>query len=156
MINPLYFYKKRENNPIRRPNKGVSVPVYVPHLERTHHRSTSNHRSSIPLQNQCNRIRAAWNFPTGGGGRKKIRGRSPVPWTGTIIEPHTDIFPDIVSTLFSSQKSSCKNFPDTPRGLIILLWFRYPIWYHLGYRLGIVFTGYIIKGKESKEITVFR
>jgi hypothetical protein len=59
------------------------------------------------------------NFPKGEGERKKIKDRSPVPLSGTIKEPHTDIFllpsqPPLSQVLSNSQ--SLLSFRKFPRG----------------------------------------
>jgi hypothetical protein len=46
--------------------------------------------SSENSENSDTFIGIAREFPEGEGEKKKIKGRSPVPSTGTIIEPHTD------------------------------------------------------------------
>ena len=44
-------------------------------------------------------------FPEGEGEKKKIKGRSPVPSIGTIIEPHTDKSLNITFPVFSLDPS---------------------------------------------------
>jgi hypothetical protein len=50
-------------------------------------------------------------FLRGVGGEKKLRGRSPVPLTGTIKEPHTDIFPLSILFFLSSCSDPARKFP---------------------------------------------
>ena len=66
------------------------------------------------------------------GGAQKIRGRSPVPPAGSIIEPHTDIFPDIFPPLSALRNLSVK-FSGGVRGLNYFYRIKVPYWYHEGY-----------------------
>jgi hypothetical protein len=53
-------------------------------------------------------------FSKGGGERKKFQGRSPVPLSGTIKEPHTDKFPN--HTLLYSQSVEYSFYKNSQRG----------------------------------------
>ena len=79
------------------------------------------------------------------GGAQKIKGRSPVPPTGSIIEPHTDKFPDIFYPLFSSQNLSVKFLRRGYGGLKYSVGLRYPIGTMRGIYLGCEL---VIEGKE--------
>lgn len=59
-----------------------------------------------------NRFLSGFNprISRGRGGEKKIRGRSPVPLSGTIIEPHTDKFPDLFLLLLFLSSLSVGSF----------------------------------------------
>lgn len=90
-------------SPISSPNSGESTP------ERTRFRRV---RTPYRINTDQNKPEEHGSAQTSGkiwkgvGGEKKIRGRSPVPSTGTIIEPHTDKFP---STAFSPLP---EKFPE--------------------------------------------
>jgi hypothetical protein len=52
-------------------------------------------------------------FPKGEGERKKLKGRSPVPLSGTIKEPHTDKYPN---RIHHSSPNGFLSFKNSQRG----------------------------------------
>jgi hypothetical protein len=61
--------------------------------------------SSENPENSHTFIGIAREFTEGGREKKKIKGRSPVPSTGTIIEPHTDKSLNITFPVFPLDPS---------------------------------------------------
>ena len=126
----LYLYKgKTQNTPLKTPNRAI-YPLSRPlTIRNTHYRplctlwfepltesfTTILSGAAVPESELLYSIDLKF-YTLPHRGTQKIRGRSPVPPAGSIIEPHTDIFPDIVLSSSAPRNLSCKIFPDTPGG----------------------------------------
>ena len=68
-------------------------PSPSPTPEKTDPRGLQKGRLEPRRESKNEKLPTTEKIQRGGGGEKKFKGRSPVPLSGTIIEPHTDNFP---------------------------------------------------------------